>query len=320
MKSNTNFSALYRLLPKLQKLYPLLLFLVVVWLCWLLARLVWLMVAPPSAPAITPVALQASQNNVPMGNGLDIFARPEPTQTVNQPPPDVKVLGVTIASPKALSFAILASNGKVKSYKIGEMLDGSAYQLAEVTNDHIILSQNGQTSKVDFGSAFALDQREQAGNTNNAQNPNGAMLSGNVLTNTPKNSMPNPSPAPTNIPMQSTPTQADNSASINPATDPANASPLDSTIAGLQENPSGYLSQMGVATTGNGYLVTDGMPSGIKDRLGLQSGDRVISVNGQNVGENPSQDAQLLEQVKQSGQAQIQVQRGEQTITLRQSF
>lgn len=293
---------------------------VVVWLCWLLARLVWLMVAPPSAPAITPVALQASQNNVPMGNGLDIFARAEPTQTVNQPPPDVKVLGVTIASPKALSFAILASNGKVKSYKIGEMLDGSAYQLAEVNNDHIILSQNGQTSKVEFGSAFALDQREQAGNTNNAQNPNGAMLSGNVLTNTPTNSIPNPSPAPTNIPMQSTPTQADNSASINPATDPANASPLDSTIAGLQENPSGYLSQMGVATTGNGYLVTDGMPSGIKERLGLQSGDRVISVNGQNVGENPSQDAQLLEQVKQSGQAQIQVQRGEQTITLRQSF
>lgn len=73
-------------------------------------------------------------------------------------------------------------------------------------------------------------------------------------------------------------------------------------INGLQQNPAGYLSQMGIAATGQGYLVTDAMVSGLKNRLGLQTGDRVIAVNGQNVGQNPSQDAQLLRQVQRMGQ------------------
>ena len=62
------------------------------------------------------------------------------------------------------------------------------------------------------------------------------------------------------------------------------------------------------------------MPSALKNRLGLQTGDKVLSVNGQSVGQNPSQDAQLLQQVQRQGQAQIQVQRGEQVVTVRQSF
>ena len=77
---------------------------------------------------------------------------------------------------------------------------------------------------------------------------------------------------------------------------------------------------MGVAATGQGYLVTDAMSAALKNRLGLQTGDKVLSVNGQNVGQNPTQDAQLLRQVQQAGQAQIQVQRGDQVVTVRQSF
>ncbi|WP_218847864.1 type II secretion system protein N, partial [Burkholderia mallei] len=88
------------------------------------------------------------------------------------------VLGVTIANPQSLSFAILANNGRVKSYKIGETLDDTAYQLTEVYRDHIVLSQNGQTSNVAFGSAFSLDQRDAT----KVLNPNGAILSDNLLT------------------------------------------------------------------------------------------------------------------------------------------
>ena len=72
--------------------------------------------------------------------------------------------------------------------------------------------------------------------------------------------------------------------------------------------------------SGNGYQVTAAMPAKLRNRLGLESGDRVLSVNGQNVGSNPAQDADLLKQVQQSGEAQIQVQRGEQVITVRQQF
>ena len=109
--------------------------------------------------------------------------------------------------------------------------------------------------------------------------------------------------------------------SNGPNTSPNGASSaIGGAIQGLQQNASGYLSQMGVAATGQGYLVTDAMSAGLKNRLGLQTGDKVLSVNGQNVGQNPTQDAQLLRQVQQAGQAQIQVQRGDQVVTVRQSF
>ncbi|MFN3563903.1 MAG: PDZ domain-containing protein, partial [Moraxella osloensis] len=116
----------------------------------------------------------------------------------------------------------------------------------------------------------------------------------------------------------SAPTMAtSNAANTSPS---GASSAIGGAIQGLQQNASGYLSQMGVAATGQGYLVTDAMSAALKNRLGLQTGDKVLSVNGQNVGQNPTQDAQLLRQVQQAGQAQIQVQRGDQVVTVRQSF
>lgn len=97
-------------------------------------------------------------------------------------------------------------------------------------------------------------------------------------------------------------------------------SAIEEAVSELQKNPASYLSRMGVMALGDGYQVTDAMPSGIKDRLGLESGDKVLSVNGQAVGNDPTQDTSLLQQVQQSGQAQIQVQRGDQVITIRQQF
>ena len=72
--------------------------------------------------------------------------------------------------------------------------------------------------------------------------------------------------------------------------------------------------------TGEGYQVTAAMPSQVRNRLGLEPGDKVLTVNGQTVGNNPTQDAGVLQQVKQAGEAQIEVQRGDQVITIRQQF
>ena len=74
------------------------------------------------------------------------------------------------------------------------------------------------------------------------------------------------------------------------------------------------------AASGESYQVTAAMPSKLRNRLGLEPGDKVISVNGQNVGNNPAQDASVLQQVQQAGEAQIEVQRGDQVITIRQQF
>ena len=77
---------------------------------------------------------------------------------------------------------------------------------------------------------------------------------------------------------------------------------------------------MGVMASGEGYQVTAAMPAGVRNRLGLEPGDKVLSVNGKSVGNSPSQDASLLQQVQQAGEAQIEVKRGDQVITIRQQF
>ena len=313
----------FNIFQALQKFYPLILLVVIVWACWLLARGFWLVIAPPAAPALSPVPLQNSQMAMPVGNGLDIFARPMATQS-SLPPPDVKIVGITVANPKSLSFAILTFNGKTKSYKVDEILDGSAFKLSDVKIDHIILTDNnGQTFKVDFGKPFLLDQRGQQPQQAMRTQGNTMVLNNESLS---AQNMPQVMPPSQGMPVPQIPTQTPPPMPNQPldGTSPTQAqntpTPLDNAIEGLQANPAGYLSQMGVAATGNGYMVTDAMPSGMKDRLGLQTGDRVISLNGQNVGQNPAQDSQLLQQARQSGQAQIQVQRGEQVITLNQSF
>lgn len=45
-----------------------------------------------------------------------------------------------------------------------------------------------------------------------------------------------------------------------------------------------------------------------------------MTVNGQSVGNDPMQDAGVLQQVQQTGEAQIEVKRGDQVITIRQQF
>ena len=102
--------------------------------------------------------------------------------------------------------------------------------------------------------------------------------------------------------------------------DSSRQSAIAEAVTELQENPASYLSRMGVMASGESYQVTAAMPAQLRNRLGLEPGDKVITVNGQSVGNNPAQDAGILQQVQQTGEAQIQVQRGEQVITIRQQF
>ncbi|MEC7119930.1 MAG: PDZ domain-containing protein, partial [Pseudomonadota bacterium] len=87
----------------------------------------------------------------------------------------------------------------------------------------------------------------------------------------------------------------------------------------LSSNPASYLTRMGLSATGQGYEVTAGAPAQLRNQMGLRPGDRIISLNGQTLGQ-PQNDARLLEQIRQSRSAQIEIQRGEQTLTIQQSF
>ena len=282
-----------------------LLLLAIIWLCWTAARLLWLLLAAPLAPALPLAPLQNTANSNTDYSGLfAIFADPDPISAAVQPPPNIGLKGVLIAIPESLSSALLDVNGEVKNYRIGDTLKDSDYTLVAVDwNEVIIADAYDKETVIRMAEAMPLDQSAMlAGAVSNQRLPDNTML-----PNSP------------NIP---SPDQ------VNPETGPNGEassegepkSAIDEAVTELQSNPASYLSRMGVMASGESYQVTAAMPAKLRNRLGLEPGDKVLTVNGQSVGSNPGQDANVLQQVKQAGEAQIEVQRGDQVITIRQQF
>ncbi len=277
-----------------------LLLLAIVWLCWTAARLLWLLLAAPLAPTLPLAPLQNTATSGKDYSSLfAIFADPDPVAAAVQPPPSVGLKGVLLAMPESLSSALLDVNGEVKNYRIGDTLKDSDYTLIAVDwNAIIIADASDKQTVIRMPEAMPLDQSDMiAGAVSNQRLPNNNML-----------------------PSASQPTQnADpNSAETGGDSNPQSA--IEEAVTALQEDPTSYLSRMGVMASGESYQVTAAMPAKLRNRLGLEPGDRVLTVNGQSVGNNPAQDAGVLQQVQQAGEAQIEVQRGEQVITIRQQF
>lgn len=280
-----------------------LLFLAIAWLCWSAARLLWLLLAAPLAPTLPLAQLQNTATPSKDYSSLfAIFAEPDPIAAVVQPPPNIGLKGVLLAMPESLSSALLDVNGEVKNYRIGEGLKDSGYILVAVTWDSVIIADaNDKETVIKMPEAMPLDQSAMlAGAMSNQRLP-----SNNTLPTAPQ-------------PMQDPNMEPEITGSDNTENSPQSA--IEEAVTELRENPASYLSRMGVMASGESYQVTAAMPAKLRNRLGLEPGDKVLSVNGQSVGNNPAQDAGLLQQVQQSGEAQIEVQRGDQVITIRQQF
>lgn len=283
-----------------------LLFLAVLWLGWALARLLWLMLAPPHAPILPAVNRQ--DNTATQNHGYFVlFQNPEQQSAPQPPPPNVKLRGIMLATPEKYSSAVLDVNGQVKNYHLNDTLANSNYRLIAVNwNEVVIANDANQESILTLRQPMSLNQA-----TLNAQVQSGQ------ISNEPLPSFSEDSSLSTEY--------IDNSDNFSSASETENLNrdddaSLNTAINGLQENPANYLTQMGVRAVGDGYEVSDVMPAEMRDRLGLEVGDKVVSVNGQSVGSDFDKDANLLEQIQKSGEAQIQVQRGDQLITIRQQF
>ncbi|MGE6389301.1 type II secretion system protein N [Psychrobacter pacificensis] len=277
-----------------------LLLLAIAWLCWTAARLLWLLLAAPLAPALPLAPLQNNTKSANDYSGLfAIFADPDPIAAAVEPPPNVELKGVLLAIPESMSSALLNINGEVKNYRIGDGLKDSDYILVAVDwNSVIIADANDKETVISMPDAMPLDQSDMlAGAVSNQRLPDNSMLP------TAPQTLQDTLPEPTETNGESSPQTA-----------------IEEAVTALQENPASYLSRMGVMASGESYQVTAAMPSKLRNRLGLEPGDKVLTVNGQNVGNNPAQDASVLQQVQQAGEAQIEVQRGEQVITIRQQF
>ncbi len=285
------------------------------WLAWVAARLLWLLLAPPIAPALQIESLQNnSASSADSSSLFAIFAEPEPVAAAVQPPPNVALKGVLLAIPESLSSALLDVNGEVKNYRIGDSLRDSGYSLVAVDwNAVIIADATSKQTVISMADSMPLDQTGMAAaNVSNQRLPDNSLAGS---SSTPPPSMSSPEAAPNEDNADAT----ENAPADTAGTDNSNAA-IDEAVTALKDSPASYLSRMGVMAAGEGYQVTAAMPAGLRNRLGLEPGDRVLTVNGQGVGSDPTQDAGLLKQVQQSGQAQIEVKRGEQVITIRQQF
>lgn len=264
---------------KLDKLSGLVLALLILCLCWKLASLFWWVVAPPQPMQFERVELGSQQAQVPNISSFALFN--EPAAASADDSVSLELQGVLLGHPNHLSSAVIKMNDTAERYRVGETVGSTSYQLAEVYWDHVILRQgNGATREVKF-----------KGLDNGLYQPAAPVLNH-------ESSVPPAAAAPA----QNSPQSA-----------------LGQAIQQMQDNREQYLKNMGVSSGSDGYEISDKTPSNLKNTLGLRSGDRILSVNGQTIGQGLNE-VQLLEQVRREGHAKIEIKRGDQVMTIQQSF
>ena len=265
---------------KLDQLSTLVLAILILWLCWKLASLFWWIVAPPQPMQFDRVELGSQQTQVPNISSFALFNEVAATTQDNL---DLTLQGVLLGSPSYLSSAVIKLNDIGERYRVGETVGSTSYQLAEVYWDHVVLRQgNGATREVKFkGLEKGLYQ------------PIEPVSSSSNNTVAPQAQAP-----------------AQNSTQ----------SALGQAIQQMQDNREQYLKNMGVSGSGtDGYEISDRTPTNLKNTLGVRAGDRILSVNGQTVGQGLSE-VQLLEQVRREGHAKIEIKRGDQVMTIQQNL
>lgn len=277
------------------RLAPFVLLLLILVLCWKLASLFWWVVAPPQVLQAEQVALGSQQPQVPNISSFSLFQETGATASNADANLVLVLQGVIVASPRSNSSAVIKVNEVADRYVLGQTLEGSSLQLAEVYWDRVVLSQGGgATRELQFSGIENLNQPmvpEQNGSL-----PNNSMQNNSLPSN-------NAQPSNPTAPMQN-----------------SNQNALGQAIDKIQENRDQYLKGLGVNTTGGqGYEVTDQTPAALRNKLGLRSGDRILSLNGQVVGQGQS-DVQLLEQAKKEGKVRIEVKRGDQVMTFQQEL
>ncbi|MFW1754138.1 type II secretion system protein N [Acinetobacter wanghuae] len=263
---------------------PIALFLFILYLCWKLAALFWIVVAPLQAMQFERVELGSQQSQVPNIHSFSLFQE----QTQNQATADIADLtlqGVMISNPSRLSSAVIKVKEISDRFRVGERLGDTGYELSEVYWDHVIIRQpSGAMQKLNFkGLENGLNQ-----------------------------------PYPIKDQPSSQPSSTSNQA---PQTEQPNSpqEEIGRAIQQMNENREQYMQNMGVSSSENGYEVSARTPAILRNRLGLRPGDRILSLNGKTMG-NGQSETQLLEQARRDGQVKLEIKRGDQVMTIQQDL
>ena len=260
---------------------PILLVLLILYLCWKLASIFWLLVAPPQVMQVEPIALGSQQAQVPNIAAFALFQEVGGAAAADESA-NLLLQGVMVGYPSQFSSAVIKMNEVADRYRVGENIANTSYQLAEVYWDRVLLRQNnGTTRELKFkGIENGLDQ--------------------SIVQ-----------------PVANASSSSNNQVTPMPQSQEQNA--LGQAVQKIQQDREQYLKDMGVNAGGEGYEVTSRTPTALRSKLGLQPGDRIMSLNGQAVGQGQS-DAQLLEQARREGQVKIEIKRGDQVMTIQQDF
>ncbi len=272
---------------KTEHIAPIALLILILALCWKLASIFWWVVAPPQVMQPEQVSLGSQQVQVPNISSFSLFNEVGANSSADDSVAMV-LQGVVVSYPARFSSAVIKVKETADRYVVGDTIEGTSYTVSEVYWDHVVLSQNGSNGKeLRF---TGLDNLYQP-LPNNASGQNTSM----------------PSNGPEQTPQ---PSQQSNQ----------NQNALGQAIDRMNENREQYLKNMGVNTSnGQGYEVTEQTPAALRNKLGLRTGDRILSLNGQSVGQGQS-DVQLLEQAKREGKVKIEIKRGDQVMTIQQSL
>ena len=177
------------------------------------------------------------------------------------------------------STAVVAQKGKPgRVYKVGEELPGNA-TLVEVTLEQIFLRRAGIRESLPFPKS------------------NGQGLTTELIESE-------------ELEVQQPLVRRELPSEVEELAEQTTEETIDTYRQQFEEDAEGTLNELGLEASGDGgYRIGGGANSAILQSTGLQSGDVILSINGQPVG-NLQQDQQQLNSILAQGTARIEVQRG----------
>lgn len=248
-----------------------------------LAVFTWMLLSPSTLVLAEPTRAKGNTKIAINKSIADLHIFGNPTVAVIDVPKEVnapttrlrlELLGVMAASVAENSSAIIAPKGGAgENYRIGDVIQGRT-KLAAVQQDQVILDSNGklETLKFDLTTRPGIQRSAQPTPAQRRERTQGSLK--------------------------------ERFRKVRTASDAVTLLRNEVT-----SNPAGALKQLGLETSSNGSGYKVSSSGSMLTQLGLQSGDIILSVNGQMLG-NLDDDQVLLEQVANSGQARLEIQRG----------
>ena len=253
---------------------------------------------PQSSPVAATVVSRPAQGpqgvHIEQIAGWHLFGQPpadfnkaaEQSEKLPETRLSLALVGVFVSDDIHSSIALIARKGRpAESYRVGDRVPGNA-KLAAVFANHVVISRGGVREQIRFRErAAALVPVEKP-------RPDGSLDTSNASPADAKFLADDPPPA---------------------------RKALTVLQHELEKDPKRFLADLGVARVSEdeaqGYAIGAAADHPSFSHVGLQRGDRLLSVNGRSVGD-PEQDRLRIEDIIAEGSARLEIERGGQRLAV----